>query len=169
MGQRLVINIQADGELLANSYYHWGGYTSSSLNIANSIFESGLLVDDFIKAIASPTQYAIKLLESTGAGYNSRNEGLIEYTQEGMQNTKSWAEASITLDLVTQIVIMDITWIDEDIEHLREDYNKYVAYYFPFDLTKCTFEDFPKLVHAYLNISSDRIQCPDGTIHRPIE
>lgn len=169
MGQRLAINIQSDGKLLANAYYHWGGYTSSSLKLANTIFESGLLTDAFIKAVASPTQYAIKLLEFTGAGYTNRNAGLINSEPKAMDNTNRWAEASIAIDLVTRTVIMDTTWIDEDGEYLSEDYDKCTVVSFPFNLNKCTFDEFPDLVDLYLTTSPDIIHCSDGTIHHPFE
>ena len=168
MGQRLAINIHSNGELLANAYYHWAGYTGSALQHAKYIFESGLLTDDFIKAVSSPTQYAIKLLESTGAGYTDRNKGLIESDPEAMDNTNQWAEAYIAIDLINRKVIMDITWIADD-EYSNEDYNECKVFYFPYSLKECSFEDFPALADLYMVASPDILHCPDGTIHRPIE
>lgn len=42
MGQRLNIEIKRrkDNKVLANSYYHWSAYTSSSLHLAEEINES---------------------------------------------------------------------------------------------------------------------------------
>lgn len=173
MGQCLTINIQTDGKLLANAYYHWGGYTSSSLHIANAIFESGLLADDFIKAIASPTQYAVKLLESTGAGYTGQDEGLIESEPKAMGNTNQWAETSIAIDLVTRKVLMNITWIAKDSDYSSEDYDKSSVLSFPFNFDECTFEEFPDLVDLYLNACSNTypaiVHCPNGIIYRTFE
>lgn len=33
MGQRLNIEILKNGEVLANSYYHWSGFSNSAINL----------------------------------------------------------------------------------------------------------------------------------------
>ena len=40
MGQRLNIEIIENGKVLANAYYHWSGYTSSSLELTQEILEA---------------------------------------------------------------------------------------------------------------------------------
>lgn len=63
MGQRLNIEIVKGSKLLANSYYHWSGYSSSSIELLKVIkkyIDNNENKDDLL--------YAIKMLESTGAG-----------------------------------------------------------------------------------------------------
>ena len=43
MGQRLNIEIVKNGEVLANSYYHWSGFSNSSIDLAIRIINKKLL------------------------------------------------------------------------------------------------------------------------------
>lgn len=68
MGQRLVIEIKEGDTVLANAYYHWSGYTETSLNLLNEVMNKGILNNIPIKFSKRNKQlYAIKLLETTGA------------------------------------------------------------------------------------------------------
>lgn len=40
MGQRLNIEIKENNKVLANSYYHWSGYTSSALLLTEKILDA---------------------------------------------------------------------------------------------------------------------------------
>lgn len=118
MGQRLNIEIKRrkDNKVLANSYYHWSAYTSSSLHLAEEIIEN--IYDIIRKEKVSDEIKAIQLLQTTGAGlmeneYNKLNEedkkycslatnrnlGLISFTDEGMEETRSWEEGRLTIDI----------------------------------------------------------------------
>ena len=118
MGQRLNIEIKRrkDNKVLANSYYHWSAYTSSSLHLAEEIIEN--IYDIIRKEKVSDEIKAIQLLQTTGAGlmeneYNKLNEedkkycslatnrnlGLISFTNEGMEETRSWEEGRLTIDI----------------------------------------------------------------------
>ena len=68
MGQRLNIEIKRrkDNKVLANSYYHWSAYTSSSLHLAEEIIEN--IYDIIRKEKVSDEIKAIQLLQTTGAG-----------------------------------------------------------------------------------------------------
>ena len=69
MGQRLNIEIRKNDEVLANAYYHWSGYTSSSIELTSEILKNIDNVNfdnDVVKAV--------KLLEITGAGLTSSEE-----------------------------------------------------------------------------------------------
>ena len=81
MGQRLNVEILNKGTLMANAYYHWSAYTSSSLDIIEQILKSSK--DAFEKkGIRNIFDAAIDMLESTGAklthdellAYNSIHE-----------------------------------------------------------------------------------------------
>ena len=66
MGQRLNIEIRKNGELLANSYYHWSGYTSPAIELSIDAIMGSFSVKNPIKN--DDKGFAIKMLESTGAG-----------------------------------------------------------------------------------------------------
>ena len=116
MGQRLNIEIKKKGKekTIANCYYHWSAYTESSLLLAKEILENIINYhdekDDFKKAV--------QLLQSTGAGiiYNEydilteeqkrycrvgedRNMGLISFTDKGIEETRTWEEGRIEIEL----------------------------------------------------------------------
>lgn len=118
MGQRLNIEIKRrkDNKVLANSYYHWSAYTSSSLHLAEEIIEN--IYEVIRKEKVSDEIKAIQLLQTTGAGlmedeYNKLNEedkkycslatnrnlGLISFTDEGMEETRKWEEGRLTIDI----------------------------------------------------------------------
>lgn len=118
MGQRLNIEIKRrkDNKVLANSYYHWSAYTSSSLHLAEEIIEN--IYEVIRKEKVSDEIKAIQLLQTTGAGlmedeYNKLNEedkkycslatnrnlGLISFTDEGIEETRKWEEGRLTIDI----------------------------------------------------------------------
>ena len=137
MGQRLNVEILNHGTLIANAYYHWSAYTSSSLDIIEQILKSSK--DAFEKkGIRNIFDAAIDMLESTGAklthdellAYNSiheydffgnelktkdrdckdvnRNDGLISITSYGMFNTRYWEERRVQIDLNTKKINFDV-------------------------------------------------------------
>ena len=91
MGQRLNIEIVKGSKLLANSYYHWSGFTSSSIALLKEIQE-------FMKENKNEDDllYAIKILESTGAGLtdNEVSDEEIEFarTYYNREYFKKWLE-----------------------------------------------------------------------------
>lgn len=116
MGQRLNIEIKKKGKekAIANCYYHWSAYTESSLLLAKEILENVIHYhnekDDFKKAV--------QLLQSTGAGIihneydilteeqkrycrvgEDRNMGLISFTDKGIEETRTWEEGRIEIEL----------------------------------------------------------------------
>lgn len=135
MGQRLVIHMMNDfDEEIANAYYHWSAYTSSSLSLLKLIADALKLIQEESTEKWAVTDYtnrvyhtkidslndhelATILLYATGAGLRDtkesievlckndekrlripaissidRNEGLIELTKEGMDNSCTWSE-----------------------------------------------------------------------------
>ena len=65
MGQRLEILIMKDGKELANAYYHWSAYTSSSFELAKNIV---IAIKNRRVRQKDELKKAIRLLEITGAG-----------------------------------------------------------------------------------------------------
>ena len=151
MGQRLNVEIRRrkDNKVLANSYYHWSAYTRPSLEIAKEVLDQISELDklnDF-----TDEEKAVKLLQFIGGGLvqedydkldedkkkyfavgTNRNNGLISMTEESMENTRSWEEGRITIDIdfdkLSSFDIKDGKFINNQLEH-------YVDFevYFPID------------------------------------
>ncbi len=84
MGQRLNIEIVKNGEVLANSYYHWSGFSDCAVNLTEKIINDY----DYVKKCNCNDAcknldllFAIRLLERTGAGFND-----IDSTREVLGN-----------------------------------------------------------------------------------
>jgi hypothetical protein len=123
MGQRLNIEIHSGKDnLLANAYYHWSGYTRSSIELTKMILENMEQVKE-----DNPTLRAVALLGLTGAHLtaeeivhakaikpdgewtpaSSRNAGLVAISKKGTDETRRWEEARVTIDLEDQTVTFD--------------------------------------------------------------
>ena len=114
MGQRLNIEIKKKGRRMANCYYHWSGYTRTSLKLIQEILSN---MYDY-KDVEDDNRQAILLLETTGAGLigseydtlpetekkyhrigTNRNKGLIAITDKEMNDIEEWEEARVTINL----------------------------------------------------------------------
>ena len=133
MGQRLVIQIFDKGERLANCYYHWNGYTYCSAQITEGLIDSyDQMKDKTFNEDHKKDMFimAINMLASTGAGiqdeeemnyikqfleeddednfdfdfFEGRNEGLICVTNDGMDCSLDWSEATVNIDIGNRIV-----------------------------------------------------------------
>ena len=138
MGQRLNIEIKKGGKLLANSYYHWSGFSKSSLQLTKKI------IDNFEKVKEdNEIKQAIKLLSFTGSGLTresidycyknipnfslledeekdvftttysicictGRNDGLLDVTEQEMKETEEWEEGRITIHIDTKTFDFDV-------------------------------------------------------------
>lgn len=146
MGQRLNIEILNGEKLLANAYYHWSAYTSSAVfmteQIINTFYTSRALRGSDMRTAA------IRLLESTGAGYNEmersrikqsedeilrilrvndcvdRNRGLLAVTEEGMNENRYWEEHRVSIDISSETVLFDVysEIMDEDWDDYYDDW-----------------------------------------------
>lgn len=147
MGQRLNIEILKNGKILANSYYHWSGFSNCAVNLAIQIINNfnyikKYKVEEYIKN--QDLLFAIRLLEETGAGVNDiektrelledqtmnlklklrrdRNEGIIGITKEDIEETRYWEEGRVSIDIEKKTV--DFNVINEYMpEEFKEDYN----------------------------------------------
>lgn len=172
MGQRLNLEIYSNGELLANCYYHWSGFTSSSMELADIVLKN---YDEIMAMNIADTTKAILLLQKTGAGLivndkdnelefalkhlppedleqvvlkqsEGRNNGLISITEEGMQETQYWEEARITIYLDEKRVDLDNVCISNISEYESDDIENDKLEEFPIkDLWGLTFNDFEML------------------------
>ena len=145
MGQRLNIEIVKNGKVLANSYYHWSGFSNSAVNIVIQIIQKyeyikKYKVEKYIKN--QDLLLAIRLLEETGAGLNNtdiarnilkdetmnlklkecqgRNEGIIGITQEDIEETRYWEEGRVSIDIENKKIDFEV--IDEYTEEELKDY-----------------------------------------------
>ena len=183
MGQRLNIQLEDNTGVLANAYYHWSGYTSSAMLLTNKIISSDLIDDTSI----SNKVKAVKLLELTGAGLtrdefnddfpshlykesNDRTSGLIAISKKGIEETQSWEEARVTIDLDTQQIYFNIygyvytdDYDPEDIPKQDED-----TYDSELDYEDVSFEKFPELYKEFeLNYNKGKyiVNTPESKLH----
>jgi len=140
MGQRLVIQIEENGKPLANAYYHWSGYTGSSIEQTTEVLDNLVTCeeDDY-----TSLQKAVDALFRTGArfypdeimaiekenidmgplqfafddGPVDRNSGLLSISASGMESSIKWEEAHVGIDLGTGDIIFDAFY-----EYTAEDY-----------------------------------------------
>ena len=183
MGQRLNIQFEDNTGVLANAYYHWSGYTSSAMLLINKIISSDLIDDTSI----SNEVKAVKLLELTGAGLTKdefnddfpshlykeakdRTNGLIAISKEGIEETQSWEEARVTIDLDTQQIYFNIYWDVNIEEYDPEDIAKQDEETYDSELNyeDVSFEKFPELYKEFdLNYSKGKyiVNTPESRLH----
>lgn len=148
MGQRLNIEIVKDNKVLANSYYHWSGFSNCAINLAKEIIQNyeyikKYKVEPYIKD--KDLLFAIRLLETTGAGVCSikstrdfledktqnlkiqecegRNEGIISITAPDIEDTRNWEEGRVTIDIADETIDFDVIW-EETPEEFKSNYTE---------------------------------------------
>lgn len=189
MGQRLVIEIWRNKERLANAYYHWSGYTKSSLGLLSEIIH--FLGD---KTITNYKLTAIKALESTGAGlqdaerkeaerlypnesfgsYIDRDFGILAITKDKMDELFGWNEGFITVDISDNTFYFDVCFVDKDPLVMNELGNQVVAnpqniVETSFDLDRICFEEFEDFYQLCKELEYNRnmlakVICHNGEV-----
>lgn len=166
MGQRLNISITDGEKVLANSYYHWSAYTSSSILLTERIIDMFYESANTNSAEVS-VPFAVRLLNSIGAGLpdreevyilqydpkpyigiptipcNNRNVGLIGVTPDGIADTERWEEGRVDINIKDQIVTFRVygNYSKEDIdEYFEIEFNDLPEGHVDFD--NIPFEDF---------------------------
>lgn len=139
MGQRLNIEIQNNGKLLANCYYHWFAYTDCSMEIATDALDAyyeeecanltpkqkALYMLNATNATVQPEEIRAvrRIMKGTGIKFNTdanRNEGLICVTKTGTRETRLWAEYTIVIDIRKETVDFGV-FSNYDEDELAED------------------------------------------------
>lgn len=187
MGQRLNLEITAEGNVLANAYYHWSGYTSASLRVAEVAlkkFEEGK------RSTLDQYELALDMLENTGAKFTrdeliawnghtftdilgkvlprkarisdgvNRNDGLISVTSMGINGTRIWEEARVSIDIVKKIVLFDAIWpIDDGEKELLEDYelNPTEVPEINFEFEQIPFDQFDDIKNKIISLIDKEI------------
>ena len=129
MGQRLVITIRKNNEIIAGIYYHWSAYSLSALEETRNVLDCLLDEENPIKDLRLRL---IRFIETNGGvidgGITSdefkrvreiyphenfktnglRNLGLIALTKEGIADLESWSEGDILIDLDAQIIFNSV-------------------------------------------------------------
>jgi hypothetical protein len=176
MGQRLNIEIIKNGETLANAYYHWGAYTSSSLELTKLIIEN---IDNI--QCEDEVIRAVRLLEFTGAlitseeieemhkrseketfkNAESRNDGLISITKEGIESTRKWEEGRVEIHLDEEFVDFNVFWkydkktYLEDSEKTGEKYQKLPLN--TYNYNHISFDKFNQIADETLQMIKNRV------------
>lgn len=181
MGQRLGLEIRHHGETLANCYYHWSGYTRSTLFLVADILEEDARLALPQDTIEQSTFRAVKLFEKTGAGVSdeerdavtalgcgrdfqsmtSRSEGITSITEEGIRETFEAAEALAVIDFQSRTISFDAIHVYDKEDYLsiyddaEETYEKLVAYHPDFDPVDFAFEHLPEMCRMAQEASDD--------------
>ena len=134
MGQRLVIQIEKNGEPLANACYHWSAYTRTAAEMTEQV--RGYL--DEADKMWSNFKKAVWALYKTGARFNpaettrinsdywnknnfefvfdgkeaDRNTGLLCVTEEGMQENVEWEEGRVDIDIETNEIYFNVMGVE---------------------------------------------------------
>lgn len=124
-------------------YYHWSGYTQAALQLVDDFISSvtrlqtGSKNDKLVPIV-------LTALRNNGAGLSDkeaaalverfpdligqpvsrptlekdldRNNGLIAFSEDGMNETRCCAEATVTIDVDTRLVSFDAVWSGEDMD-----------------------------------------------------
>ena len=128
MGQRLVIDLIQNGEIVAAAYYHWSAYFASTIHelaeLSEAIIEAevtgknklGAIVDKLEKV---STNYSGEIIRGGVRGgieelkaaskiipnkafeteFIDRNKGVITFTEEGIKHYHDWEEGHAEIDL----------------------------------------------------------------------
>ena len=138
MSESLNLEIYQGGELLANAYYNWSGYTRSALELTEAILDIMPTICE-----SNPVLKAIRLLESTNAGlapeektyggqhlegFNpnqfkdaiDKNEGLISISEDGMVDTQQSGSHRVAIVLDNQFIEFGVCLIHDQEECCEE-------------------------------------------------
>ncbi|MGL5460523.1 MAG: hypothetical protein ACRDBY_12985 [Cetobacterium sp.] len=129
MGQRLNVSIRKNDEVLVSAYWHWGGFTSSSLAIAKQILEVMREVSDLDSALKyyGYESLSVGILEAIGCKiFNDRNSGRMLIG--GDQDT---SEANITIDLDWKTINISDVFNEIDEDYTDEVFTPFTLNYLP--------------------------------------
>lgn len=152
MGQRLVVTITSKEEDICKLYYHWSAYTYPSLLVTKEIIEC--LYEKKYQSKEELLLRLIRFCESHGGGIDAsknlegtkiefefaqkmfpdekfktenynRSDGLIAFTEEGMQDMDDWAEGDVVINLDTDMVYFNVYFSYEDFDSYKEERLRY--------------------------------------------
>lgn len=171
MGQRLVFEITKDDKTIMTAYYHWSGYSSTSMAITKMFYEAlkerqpdhqkVTPIDVYQALLATGAGPSLEMLADNDANYPkpdehkpNRNEGLIDVVDEHMEKSLGYAEMLVVYDLttdtfpVTQMFIDAFTTHSEKLTHAIDDVLK--------EIGDCMDDATPESIQAsILDVNSD--------------
>lgn len=183
MGQRLVVDLVEDGEVVAAVYYHWSAYFCSTIvelaNLSETILAAEKSGEDKLLAIVKyletekeyPDWYEEGKINKVRGGLSvvrpeeyaaakklfpdhefatkniDRNEGLITFTEKGIQECHMIMEGHATINLDTHSVNNTVSYDPDPFEFIdmsgRISVNGKIC---PINVFDCTCESVIKLV-----------------------
>ena len=137
MGQRLVVDLIKNNEVIAAIYYHWSAYFSSTVYVLSDLSKAILKAKETGEDVLESILYK---LEEDKQNYNgdtvhggvcgipedmevarqlfpnhnfrvnalSRNEGLISFSRKGIDDCHKWEEGHAEIDLDTLVIENDV-------------------------------------------------------------
>lgn len=181
MGERLLVRIFKNDKRIANIYYHWSGYSISSIEETKRIIEyvkekenSSEIIEALVLCVNSNRSEFFgrvnigTLLPKDISYYNkiykkkyrlpknaSRNNGLLAITEEGMNDLETWYETLVDVYLDTNEIDFSniISVADDDI--ILEIGEKTWKYNLGIDLSKTKFDEINKVYDYMLNVERE--------------
>lgn len=140
MGQRLVITIKKNNKDIAKVYYHWSAYTLAGLcetqdlimgiqtnsddieeirrSILEYVFSKGGTIDGYPNS--NETKIIQEMFKDIEMQDGSRNEGLIAFSEEGMEELQSWSEGNSIIDLDRKEIEYNVFFTENDEEKHKD-------------------------------------------------
>lgn len=164
MGQRLNLEIKKGDKVLANAYYHWGGFTGSAIHIcydAIKYLKKDKSANDLTRAVQAlittgatltePEWEALQKMDTGGRIFvkpisADRNDGLIAVSEKGIEETQYWGEQHIYIYLDKNTVDVYPAFWANSLEQYKEDYPKAAELvemeFDPYELPFDQFDEF---------------------------
>lgn len=193
MGQRLNVEIISGSKPICATYFHWSGYTSSSIEIANDVINAFKDIEqvtipevykrmkEACKGSSVTPQEANNIksslgIELTPKKFVNRNDGLIYFTEKEIENVRHWEEARVTVNLDNKTCNVDAVihyTSEKEIKEVKEDYPDNIVKVDSCPLgEEIPFDDFEEMMQPILDIIDDEkytLELPDGTLVSFIE
>ena len=189
MGQRLNVEIKKGDKVLANAYYHLGGFTSSAMRICydaiNAIkyLKKDKSANDLTRAVRALITTGATLTESEWEALShmdtggrifvkptsaDKNDGLISVSEKGIEETQYWKEQRFIIDIETETFDAEDIFFITDKEEYEQDYGKETTEYPTklVELNGIAFDDFGKFLAG---VSEDHTWVYDNEIIRWVE
>lgn len=193
MGQRLNVEIIHGDKPICATYFHWSGYTSSSIEIANDVINAFKDIEQVtIPEVYKRMKEACPGSSATLAEVNdikndlgielvpekviNRNDGLIYFTEKEIEDVRNWEEARVTVNLDNKTCTVDAAiyyTTEKEIKEIKEDYKDNIV-----EVASCPlgeeipFDDFEEMMQPILDIIDDEkytLELPNGTLVSFIE
>ena len=144
MGQRLNIEMVANGESLVNAYFHWSAYTVSALMEARRIVDC-ICEEDY----KTEKEFQLRLIhfcEENGGGIDggsdspefkyiqnmfpnetfksegiNRTYGLIALSENGMNDLQTWSEGDLDIILDEDLIVNYVYFGYDNFEEYKEN------------------------------------------------